>query len=179
VEDTVKTTKIVLMFVMLCVMAFPAMTAIGADAAKTDPGQAAAVQPIPVQILGKTIEIRPDMTRADAKTAMSSLTKEEASLDTAERLQYDIPLVPNNAPVTIAFDFDKKGTVNGFMLDSSEKKQNPALVKLLDWLQANAGKPTVKKKGSATWVYGGWKIEHTAGGSGEDASYSIQFTRSK
>ena len=61
------------------------------------------------------------------------------------------------------FDFDKKGIVNGFMLDANLKKQNPAAVKLVDWLRANAGKPTVKKKGSATWTFGGWKIEHDGG----------------
>ncbi|MEN6439470.1 MAG: hypothetical protein ABFD97_12925 [Syntrophobacter sp.] len=156
-----------------------AMTANGAEAGKGDAGKAVVEQPVPVQVLGKTIEIRKGMTRADAKQALSAVIKEEPSLDTAERLQYDVALVPNEAPVSITFDFDKKGIVNGFMLDAMSKKQNPPAVKLLEWLKANAGEPRVKKKGSAMWNFGGWKIEHVAGGSGEDAAYRVEFTAAK
>ncbi len=106
------------------------------------------VRPIPVKILGKTIQIRKGMTRSDAKAALSSVIKEEPSLDTAERLQYDVQLVPETAPVTILFDFDKKGAVSGFLIDSSERDQNPAAAALVNWLKANAGKSEVKKKGA-------------------------------
>ena len=164
----------IMLSVLFCSTLLLAITTNGAEVAKPDPGQS-----IPIQILGKTIEIRKGMTRSDAKAALSSVIKDEASLDTVERLQYDVPLVPGSSPVAIVFDFDKKGIVNGFMLDANLKKQNPAAVKLVDWLGANAGKPTLKKKGNATWNFGGWKIEHTAGGSGEDSVYRIELTPSK
>lgn len=169
----------ILLSLLFCSTLLLAATANGAELAKANPSQPAVEQAIPVQILGKTIEIRKGMTRADAKKALSPIIKEEASLDTAERLQYDIPLVPNSAPVSIVFDFDRKGTVHGFMLDSMRKDQNPAAATLVNWLQANAGKPQGKKKGSATWTFGGWKIEHTVGGSGEASAYRIEFTPSK
>jgi hypothetical protein len=169
----------VILSVLFCSTLLLAITANGAEVAKPNSGQPVVEQSIPIQILGKTIEIRKGMTRSDAKAALSPVIKDEASLDTAERLQYDVPLAPDSAPVTIVFDFDKKGIVNGFMLDANLKKQNPAAVKLVDWLRANAGKPTVKKKGSATWTFGGWKIEHTEGGSGEDSAYRIELTPTK
>jgi len=150
-----------------------------AGAAQGDPGKAAVEQSVPVQFSGKTFELRKGMTRTEAKKALSGIISEEPSLDTAERLQYDVCLVADEAPVTITCDFDKKGVVIGFMLDAGYKKQNPPAAKLVDWLQANAGKPQVKKKGSAIWNFAGWKIEHTAGGSGEDAAYRIEFTAVK
>ena len=168
----------VLLSVLFCSTLLLAFTANGAAVAKVNSGQPAVERPIPIpiQILGKTIEIRKGMTRADAKKALSAIIKEEASLDTAERLQYDIPLVRNSAPVTIVFDFDEKGMVNGVLLDSMRKEDNPAVTTLVDWLRTNAGKPLEKKKGSATWTFGGWKIDHTAGGSGEDSAYQVEFT---
>jgi hypothetical protein len=167
-------------FLFFCLLALTTMQANASPAGSSSPAKPAAVdQAIPVQILGKTIEIRNGMTRPDAKSALSALTREEASVDTDERLQYDLTLVPGNAPVTIYFDFDKKGVVNGFALDAFSKKQNPPAAKLVEWLNANAGKPQVKKKGKVTWVFAGWKIEHEEGGSGEDSTYRVEFTRSK
>ncbi|MCE5336719.1 MAG: hypothetical protein LLG06_19240 [Desulfobacteraceae bacterium] len=169
----------IMLSVLFCATLLPAITVNSAEVAGPNPGQTAVEQPIPVQILGKTIEIRKGMTRSDAKAAMSLLIADEASIDTAERLQYDVPLVPDNAPVAICFDFDKKGIVSNVVFDSMLKEQNPAVTTLVAWLRANAGKPRVKKKGSATWVFGGWKIEHAEGGSGEDSTYRIELTRSK
>jgi hypothetical protein len=167
------------LLVLLCSTSLLVMTAHGTGISKPNPGRTAVEQPIPIQILGKTIEVRKGMTRSDAKAALSSLIKEDPSLDTAEQLQYDVTLVRNNAPVSIVFAFDKKGFVSNVTLDSMLKEQNPAVTSLLKWLQANAGNPIEKKKGSATWIFGGWKIEHVEGGSGEDATYRIEFTLSK
>jgi hypothetical protein len=169
----------IILSVLFCSTLLLAIKANGAEVAKPDPGQPVVEQPIPIEILGKTIEIRKGMTRSDAKAALSSLIKDEPSLDTAERLHYDVPLVPDSAPVAIVFDFDTKGIVSNVVLDSYLKEQNPAVTTLVDWLRANAGKPRVKKNGSATWIFGGWKIEHMAGGSGEDSAYRIEITRSK
>lgn len=151
----------------------------GAEAAGTSPEKAPVDQAIPIQILGKTMEIRSGMTRSDAKAALSSIISEDASVDTAERLQYDVQLVPEEAPVSIVFDFDKKGVVSKVMLDAQLKAQNPPVVKLVDWLQKNAGKPVTAKKGNSTWTFSGYKIEHVSGGSGEDSVYGITLTRSK
>ncbi|MDR3567850.1 MAG: hypothetical protein P4L43_07460 [Syntrophobacteraceae bacterium] len=166
-----------LVVIALCWIPLALTAASPAKAARTGSAKTAAVQPIPVKILGKTIEIRSGMTRSDAKAALSSIIREEPSLDTAERLQYDVQLVSDTAPVTILFDFDKKGVVTSFLLDSSEKDQNPPAAALVDWLRSNAGKPKVEKKGNTTWIFGGWKIEHSEGGTGEDAAYRVQLDR--
>jgi hypothetical protein len=167
------------LFVFMCIAAFVAIPVSAREIAASNPGQISAQQAIPVQILGKTIEIRKGMTRADAKSTFASLTREAPSVDSAERLQYDLILVPNNAPVSIMFDFDKKGVVTGFTLDANLKKQNPAAAKLVEWLQINAGKPQTKGKGNMTWVFAGWKIEHASGGSGEDSAYRVEMTMVK
>jgi hypothetical protein len=176
--DNMKNIGITLL-VLLCSTSLLAMTANATGISKADSGQAAVEQPIPIQILGKTIEVRKGMTRADAKAALSGLIKDAPSLDTAEQLQYDVPLVRHNAPVAIVFAFDKKVFVSNIILDSQLKEQNPAVTTLVNWLRANAGNPSAKKKGSVTWIFGGWKIEHVEGGSGEDAAYRIEFIRAK
>lgn len=178
--EIMKSVRLML-FVLLCGLPLWAMTANGAEVAKAKPAKAAEEKSvaIPIQILGKTFELRQGMSRSDAKAALSSIIKEESSLDTDEMLQYDVILVPDQGPVAINVNFDKKGVVNGLTLDSTLKEQNPAVTTLLGWLKTNVGKPKAQKKGSATWNFGGWKIEHAEGGSGEDSTYRIEFTRLK
>lgn len=137
------------------------------------------VQLIPLLIKGKTLEIRREITRSEIRTALTAIVTDEPSVDTEKRLQYDIQLVREQAPVTIVFDFSKKGTVAGIMIDSFTKEQNPPVTALLEWLKVNAGRPAVKKKGTITWTFGSWKIKHNDKGSGEDSVYSIEFSAIK
>jgi hypothetical protein len=143
------------------------------------PSKSGSSNPIPFVIKGKTIEIRRGMTSTEIKTSLSGIITEEASLDTEERLQFDIQLVEEEAPVTIIFDFSKKGILDGVMIDSFTKEQNPVVTKLLSWLKTNAGKPQAKSKRTMIWIFGGWKIEHQNHGTGEDSVYSIELTPQK
>lgn len=156
--------------------ASPAMA--GSDV-QTKAARRNTVQSIPVLIKGKTLEIHRELTRAEIRTAMNAIITDEPSVDTEERLQYDIQLVREQAPVTIVFDFSKKGTVAGIMIDSFTREQNPPVTALLEWLKVNAGRPSVKKKGTITWIFGGWKIKHTDKGTGEDSVYRIEFSAIK
>jgi len=111
---------------------------------------------------------------------MSSVIKDGATIDINERLQYDVILAEEQAPVTIYFDFDEKGIIAKLVLDSYEAAQNPSVTEIVKWLDANAGKPKInKKRGTKTWIFGGWKIEHTDHGSGDDSMYSIELTLQK
>ena len=137
-------------------------------------------QAIPLQIFNTTLELRKGLTRAELKTTLSAIIKDEASVDTNQRLQYDVQLVAESAPVTFVFDFNKKGIVQSVMVDAMMKEQNPAVTTLLAWMAKNAGKPDVKKKGKIIWKsFAGWKIEHAERGSGEDSVYRIELTAKK
>ena len=129
---------------------------------------------IPIEIRGKTFQLHAGMKRSEVLSALSTVLDDAPSVDTAERLQYDTVLVPDNAPVTVAFDFDKNGVVSGVLIDAFEKAQNPPVVALIEWLQKTAGTPKSSGEGISTWRFGGWKIEHREGGSGEDSTYSVE-----
>ncbi len=146
---------------------------------QSKPVQIKSLQPIPLEIKGKIIYIRKNMSISEVKAALSALISDEASVDSIERLQYDIQLVPDEGPVTIAFDFNKRGMLSGVVIDSQLKEQNPPVTALLIWLNKNAGKPVVRKKGSIIWNFEGWRIEHIDRGSGEDSVYRIDFTALK
>lgn len=157
---------------MFCLVSLPSVTGYP----KGKPEAAGSIQPIPLEINNKTIEIRKGMTINDVKKSLSEIITEEASSDTEERLQYDIQLVQDEAPVTVFFDFNRKKNLIGITIESFTKEQNPPVTALLKWLDANAGKPSARKKKSITWIFRGWKIEHRNGGSGEDSVYRIEFT---
>lgn len=134
------------------------------------------VNSIPLVITGKTVEIHKGLTRSEIKSVMSSIITDEATINIGERLQYDVILAEGQAPVTIYFDFDEKGSIKNVMLESYEAAQNPPVTALLKWLESNACKPKVnKKKGTKTWIFSGWKIVHTNHGSGEDSVYSAEL----
>ena len=130
---------------------------------------------IPIEIRGKTLQLHAGMKRSEVLSALSTMLDDAPSVDTAERLQYDTVLVPDNAPVTVAFDFDNNGVVSGVAIDAFEKAQNPPVAALIEWLQKTAGKPKSSGEGISTWRFGGWTIEHREGGSGEDSAYSVEI----
>ena len=135
------------------------------------------VQVIPVQIFNSTVEIRKGASRNDVKVALSTVIKDAPSVDIPDRLQYDVQLIADSAPVTFVFDFDRKGVIKHVTIDAYMKSQNPAVTTLLAWLETHAGKPSMKKKGKVVWKnFGGWKIEHVEQGSGENSTYRIELT---
>jgi hypothetical protein len=162
-----KTMKRLLTGLLLCLpLLAPAMAA-----------DTASEQAIPLKIFSHTVELRRNLTHADLKTTLSAIIKDEASVDTDKRLQYDVQLVPDSAPTTFVFDFDKKGVIKSITVDSYLKKQNPSVTALLSWLTQHAGKPDVKSKRKTVWKnFAGWKIEHEEGGSGEDSVYRIELS---
>ncbi len=166
-------------YLFTCII-FMTSAAMAASDAECKTAQNKSVNSIPIVITGKTLEIRKGITRADIKSLMPAIVTDEATVDISERLQYDVILAEGQAPATMYFDFDEKGIVTKVMLDSYEAAQNPPVTALLKWLEANAGKPKLnKKKGTKTWIFSGWKIEHTNHGSGEDSVYSIELTLQK
>jgi hypothetical protein len=163
-------------YLLSCLICFAAVIVITSNA-ESKPAQPGTINSIPIIIMGKSLDIRKEMTRAEVKSVMTSIIKNEATIDIGERLQYDVILVEGEAPVTIFFDFDKKGIVTDITIDSFEAGQNPPVKSLLEWLNTSAGKPKVnKKKGTKTWILKGWKIEHIDHGSGEGSVYSITLT---
>lgn len=159
----------------------PALTAlililISATSVLSSGKDTGSIKSIPVMISGKRIDISKDLNRTAIKKTLSDIIKVEASVDTPEHLQYDVILVEDQAPVTIIFNFNKKGYVDHVMFDSYTSDQNPPVIELLSWLTKNAGKPKVRKKSNIIWFYGGWKIEHLNKKGGEDSVYRIEFT---
>jgi hypothetical protein len=134
-------------------------------------------QAIPIQIFKSTLDISKGATRDELKAKLSAITKESPSVDTAERLQYDLQLIVDSGPVSFAFDFDRKGVLTHVSIDSYMKEHNPTVTTLLAWLDQNAGKPNVQRKGKRVWnQFRSWKIEHKAGGSGDNSTYRIELS---
>lgn len=134
---------------------------------------------IPISVLGKTFSLPTGLSRGAVKKELAPIFADAPSVDNAQRLQYDVPLVPDLAPVSFVFDFDRKGVLTDLAIDAYEKVQNPTVQGLVTWLKANAGPPRPVRKGEWALEYGGWRITHRFGGSGEDSSYSMEFSRGK
>ncbi len=145
----------------------------GAVLAQTSPGQK-----IPIEINGKTFHLEKGLSRQAIMKATRTVFTVEPSVDDEETLQFDVVLAQEQAPVTFAFSFDKEGMIFGLLIDSFEKEQNPAVQTLAAWLTANAGKP-FSRMGQSTWRYGCWKIVHRFGGTGEDSTFSMEFSLEK
>ena len=143
------------------------------------PAQAQTDRKIPIEIKGKKIYMDKGLTRQAVKDATAPVFATEPSVDDEETLQYDVVLVPEQAPVTFVFSFDGQKNLSGLLIDAFEKKQNPPVQALAAWLTANAGKPATLRKGESVWKYDGWKIVHRFGGTGEDSTYSMEILLEK
>ena len=143
------------------------------------PAQTPSGRKIPIEINGKTFNLVSGLTRQATKDIAASIFTVEPSVDEEGTLQYDVALVPEQAPVTFAFSFDSGGKIASLLIDAFEKKQNPSVQSLATWLTTNAGKPSVRRKGESTWKYDGWKIVHRFGGTGEDSTYSMEIILEK
>ncbi len=171
--------KLILLSVLLGALPLLAAAEPGSGSARVRTSLPQAERPIPVELLGKIIEIRPGITIAEAREMLSAVIPEAPSVDIKEMLQYDVQLVPDSAPVTIVFHFDSEGAIEGFVLDAYLKEQNTPAVKLIAWLNAQGIKPIKQRRKQTIWRFGRWNVEHTDGGSGDDSAYRIELTRVK
>lgn len=169
--------------ILFCALlgALPLLAAAGNDSGSTNAKTSLpqAERPIPVELRGKTIEIRAGIASAEARRMLSTVIPEAPSVDIKGMLQYDVQLVPDSAPVTIVFYFDNRDVVESVVLDAYLKEQNPPAVKLIAWLNAQGIKPIKQRRQQTIWRFGRWNIEHTDGGSGDDSAYRIELTRVK
>ncbi|MEF3696301.1 hypothetical protein [Desulfolutivibrio sp.] len=141
-------------------------------------GQALCQDTFPVVVNGKTLDIGAASNRTSLEAALTSALPSEApSLAAPERLQYDFQAVPDQGPVTLAFDFGPGGRFEGLTIDAYLKEQNPVAAGLAAWLGAKAGKG-VKKGHDTLWTYAGFEFLLTeTKDAGEDSMYSMAVTR--
>ncbi|MDH5234476.1 MAG: hypothetical protein OEW77_05905 [Gemmatimonadota bacterium] len=137
------------------------------------------VQGFPLEINGQAIAIARGISRDSVTQALRRVFKEEpTATGSADRIQYDAQLVPDQAPVSLVFEFDTSGSLTHVILDGYMEQQNPPVRTLVAWLDAHAGKATVTGTSPQTemvWSYGGWTFTHTAGGDGQDATYAMRI----
>lgn len=155
---------VILMFA-LCVCSSLGMAQPGPDA-------------VLLKLNGKELAVTASSEYTTLCAALQAIFAPEApSLATKERVQYDVVAVQEQAPVTLWFDFDKKGRAVGFGLVAMDKAQNPWAVELKAWLENNAG-PGVKKGKDLVWKAAGfsWSFREKKN-AGEDSYYGIEAAR--
>ena len=109
------------------------------------------LESFPIEINGKEITIESGMKFDTVETVLQRVIKEKpTAMASTDRIQYDVQLVPDQAPVSLVFDFDKSGTLIEVNIDAYMKQQNPPVQKLIDWLNKHAGKANSRKKSQRT-----------------------------
>jgi hypothetical protein len=133
---------------------------------------------IPVKLNGKELVVTTSMDYTTLCAALQAIFAPEApSLANPERVQYDVIAVQEQAPVTVWFDFDKKGKITAFGLVAMDKAQNPWAAELKAWLELNAG-PGVKKGKALVWKIAGFTCSFKeVKNAGEDSYYGVEATR--
>lgn len=141
-------------------------------------GQGLCQDTFPVVVNGKTLDIGAASNRTSLEAALkSALPSEAPSLAVPERLQYDFQAVPDQGPVTLAFDFGPGGRFEGLTIDGYAKESNPVAAGLAAWLGAKAGKD-VKKGQDTLWTYAGFEFLLTeTKDAGEDSMYAMAVIR--
>jgi hypothetical protein len=159
-----KTAPILLLLLLAALSALPAL-ALGADT-------------FPLAVNGKTLDLGAGSDRAGVEAALkAALPSEEPSVSSPERLQYDYQAVPDQEPVTLAFDFGPGGRLEGLGIDAYAKEQNPVAVQLAQWLTANVGQG-VRKGHDLAWTHAGFEFLLTeTKDAGEDSMYALAVTR--
>ena len=132
----------------------------------------------PLSVGGQNLTLDQDSRRADIAAALAkALPREEPSVLSPERIQYDVIAAPGQGPVSMAFDFDAKGRFTGAILDAMLKEQNPVAAQLAVWLTAEAGKG-VRSKGDRVWTHAGFRFQLTeVQKAGEDSVYRMSIDR--
>ncbi len=140
--------------------------------------QLAGREPVVLDILGAPVEVGDFTTSAEIKVQFSWLLPDLApTIDSAERLQYDVELVEGQASATFFFDFDAEtGQLVAINVDAYHQEQNPTVAKLVEQLKASTGAEEISADhDSRVWYFGGWKYSHFDGGDGEDSTYGIEI----
>jgi len=167
---TLRPTRMCAMNIVRCFLVFLLLLGV--------PGQAMCRDTFPLVVNGTTLDIGAALERATLETALrSALPSEEPSLSTPERLQYDFQAVPDQGPVTLAFDFGAKGRFEGLGIDGYARESNPVAAGLASWLTATVGKG-LRKGRDMTWKYAGFEFLLTeTTDAGEDSMYGMFITR--
>jgi hypothetical protein len=132
----------------------------------------------PLTIKGKTLTVSGASGRDTLTASLKGiLKKEEPSVSTPERLQYDFIAVEGEGPVMLMFDFDKSGKWIEIRIESNLKQQNLVARTLMAWLRQNAGQG--KKSGkTTTWKHEGFVYSFKeVKNAGEDSIYGITVSR--
>jgi hypothetical protein len=168
--------------VTLLLISCPAFAAPPATAEKK-PAAAATTQPqeFPLLLKNKEIVIRRTADLTSIESGLTAILGNKTDIDDKNTLQYDVQFDPGQAPYTVVFSWDKKGSLAHISLDAFDEKQNPPARELKRWLTRNAGpgKTTKNKKAettSTTWTHRSWRFVLTEGGDGEDSTYSFEIT---
>lgn len=150
-----------------------ASTATPADKAATASTE---VKGFPLVIKGTELFITRDTKREPLLTQLQGIIKAEPSVKSAERDQFDFQ-ASDEAPLTLAIDWDEKGAISLISLDAFSETQNPVAKGLKEWLTKTVGAGKLDKKdNSQTWVYQGWELLFNEGGDGEDSHYSFTIS---
>ena len=132
----------------------------------------------PLSVGGQSLTLSQDSRRNDVAEALRRIwPQEQPSVLSPQRIQYDVIAVPDQGPVSLAFDFDAQGRFTGAVIDAMRKEQNPVAAQLAAWLTAEAGKG-VRSKGDRVWTHGGFRFRLTeVKMAGEDSAYRMRIDR--
>ncbi len=167
-----------LMFSGYCGISFPVDITIDHRIEIPSPQSATCADCFSLVIQQQTLTIDPSTSANSVETAFRRIAPElMPSLATTERLQYDLQLFPDRAPMTLLFDFNESGALSRILLDAYEPEQALPIAQLISWLNQVAGPPETVASGAKVWRHGGWRFSHRQGGIGEDSVYSMDIER--
>lgn len=137
-------------------------------------------QGFPLTVKGTEIFITSKTNREELSTKLQKLLGEITPMENKNRLQFDYQADPDEAPLTVIFDWDLKGNLAEIVLDAFAEKQNKPGKDLKDWLTKNVGpgkanksKPEIKE--NLTWEYNGWSFHFQDGNDGEESVYAFHI----
>jgi len=135
---------------------------------------------VPIEIKGTTFGLTQPARREAVKTALAKIFGENhPSLQTTGRIQFDFSAVPDQAAVTLVFDFDEQGLLTGLIIDAYTEEQNPIAKSLRAWLEKTVG-PGQKAGDDLTWTHLGYDFLFKYNpDQGEDSSYGFWITKKK
>lgn len=150
------------------------------DAPPARAGQAA-VAGFPLNFRGTDVTITSQLTREDLSAKLGKILGKNTPIADKGRLQYDVQLEPDEAPMAVVFDWDKSGRLVGVALDAASEAQNPPAKAIRNWLLnvAGPGKTITSRAGgvaTTTWEHNGWRFTFRKGGDGEDAVFGFSMT---
>ena len=141
-------------------------TAVAADVATASPE-------FPLMLKGTEVLINRDASRADLAAKLTPILGEVTEMEEATRLQYDVQIATESAPVTLLIDWNEAGKMAEICIEGEDVPNKD----LQAWLEKNAGagKDGEKEEGykNTVWEHHGWKFTLRAGGDGEDTAYTF------